>query len=143
MISVFVIGVQAMQQSYNKRIDKGLGCTSKVYRISKHRVKKKAYDNPEAKACFRREMKLLRTLSKESLFFRSPYIGKPYFETFDFEHYTYQMPYYGETLKTFLENQPTLSIEVRRFIIGCIRQAVYHMHQVGYVHCDIKLENIS
>ena len=41
MISVFVIGVQAMQQSYNKRIDKGVGCTSKVYLISKKTPSKK------------------------------------------------------------------------------------------------------
>lgn len=91
-----------------------------------------------------REMNMIRQALKKGVF-DHPHIGTPDINSFksaDKAEVQYSMPYLGVPLSKYRTQNPHLTAEQKWQLIAQVYDATMHMHSCGFVHCDLRLDNI-
>ena len=99
----------------------------------------------------RREMRVIQQALKKGVF-DHPHIGTPDINSFKSADLNvmvtykaevqYSMPYLGVPLSEYRKQNPHLTAEQKWQLIAQVYDATMHMHSCGFVHCDLRLDNI-
>lgn len=95
-----------------------------------------------------REMRMIQQALNHGVF-DHPHIGTPDIHSFKRAdgdvtkaEVQYSMPYLGVSLSKYRMQNPQLTPEQKWQLITQVYDATMHMHSRGFVHCDLRLDNI-
>ena len=126
----------------------GAGCFCKAVLDTRTKtVTKKPYTPYDVEHLLR-EMDMIQQALNHGVF-DHPHIGTPDIHSFKRAdgdvtkaEVQYSMPYLGVSLSEYRRQNPQITPEQKWQLIAQVYDATMHMHSRGFVHCDLRLDNI-